>query len=101
MDVTIPISQTPSPTFQVRMTTYFCVALRSGRLKVFEEIGFNYRSRTASYEVSSLGNLSSGAIYQFIDPISAVWMGLVTVEELGLSEQTLAVLKLAMQDVIP
>lgn len=52
-------------------------------------------------EVTGVPASGINEIYQFIDPLSAMWLGLVKPEALGLTQNTIAVLKLAMDDLIP
>jgi hypothetical protein len=99
MQVTLPLMQSPAPTFQVNVPVDYCVVMRDGLIKVVDA-DIQYFSISLAPRVHR-SSLRRDVVHIFIDPISAVWMGLVTLEEIGLSEQTLAVLKLAMQDVLP
>jgi hypothetical protein len=78
---------------QVHFQTRYCVVLRDGRVVTFSNFGGSDRQT-----FTSVHNIpTSNQIPLFIDPISAVWLGLVTLEELGLDQHTLATLKLAFQ----
>jgi hypothetical protein len=74
---------------------YFVMKARGVGHIVFEQL---YRGSTGHHNGGLPHN--SDCIWISIDPISAMWMGLVTAEDLGLPENTIAVLKLAMQDII-
>lgn len=98
LDVVTPPAPV-APTAKVHLETKYIVVARNQKFFVFDTVfpgGNNNRMETAWVPTAN-GN----QVYQFIDPLSALWMGLVTVKDLGLSENTVAVLKLAMDDLLP
>jgi hypothetical protein len=89
------VTATPQPAYTVGLEILYGVVMRDGSIRLFENIGNAYLYAHAPNRHA----LPTDRLIHFIDPISAVWLGLVDVETLGLSEQTLAVLKLTMEDV--
>jgi hypothetical protein len=89
------VTTNPQPAYTVGLEVLYGVVMRDGSIRLFESItnAYLYAHPPSRYA------LPTDKLIHFIDPISAVWLGLVGVETLGLSEQTLAVLKLTMEDV--
>jgi hypothetical protein len=96
-----PLLEAPQPRHEILIESKYVVVYRDGACLSFDLENGNAYNREHHSSLRGLMQYKNNWQFHFIDPISAVWMGIVTVEDLGLSEQTLAVLKLAMQDVIP
>lgn len=87
----------PPPAPKIHVNVKYAVMTRQKTALVFEGM----YSGAPYTIVTGIPVTGINEIYQFIDPLSAIWMGLVTPEDLGLTQNTIAVLKLAMDDLLP
>lgn len=97
--MSFPVSPPPQPIQQpasVSVTIKYVVAVIGGHYVFMDPYPGSPRSFSPGYYVATQPH----ELIQFIDPISAVWMGLLKLEELKLSDQTLAVLKLTMEEAV-
>lgn len=97
--MSFPVSPPPQPIQQpasVSMNVKYIVVVKGGFFTFTDPYPGTPRSFSPGYYVATQPH----ELIQFIDPISAVWMGLLKLEELKLSDQTLAVLKLTMEEAV-